>query len=71
MGTLAKLKKCSYDAIDGLKPDSSRPAERFFLGINKGDKPETSKSSKLAVEWVETWLANMKGAFEKEAKATV
>jgi hypothetical protein len=33
--------------------DSRRPIERFFLGINIGDTPETSQLSKLALEWIE------------------
>ncbi len=33
--------------------DSSRPIERFFLGINKGDTPENNQFSKLAFEWIQ------------------
>jgi len=33
--------------------DSSRPIERFFLGIKIGDKPRNSQFSKLALEWIE------------------
>ena len=33
--------------------DSSRPIERFFLGIKIGDKPKNSQFSKLALEWIE------------------
>jgi hypothetical protein len=32
---------------------SSRPIERFFLGIKPGDTPENSQFSKLALEWLE------------------
>jgi hypothetical protein len=33
--------------------NSSRPIERFFLGIKIGDTPENSQFSKLAFEWIE------------------
>ncbi len=33
--------------------DSSRPIEVFFMGIKKGDTPDTNQFSKLALEWVE------------------
>jgi hypothetical protein len=53
VGTFANAKKCNYREIVDLKPDSSRPAERFFLGIKEGDTPETNPISKIAVEWAE------------------
>lgn len=33
--------------------DYSRPIERFFLGIKKGDTPENNQFSKLAYEWIQ------------------
>jgi len=32
---------------------ASRPAERFFLGIKKGDTPENNQVSKIVLEWIE------------------
>jgi len=63
VGTLANVRHCKYTAIPTLNPSSSRAAERFFLAISKGDTPETSQFSRLALEWVDQWLANVKGAF--------
>jgi hypothetical protein len=63
VGTLAAVRKCDYDEIPGLRPNSFRAAERFFLAIKKGDTPETSQFSRLALEWVDQWLANMTAAF--------
>ena len=40
--------------------NASRPIERFFLGINKGDTPETSQFSKLALEWLIEFQALLK-----------
>jgi len=53
VGTFANAKKCNYQHIPDLKPNSSRPAERFFLGIKKGDTPETNPISKIVLEWAE------------------
>jgi uncharacterized protein YjbI with pentapeptide repeats len=33
--------------------NASRPAERFFIAIKKGDTPSTSQHSQLALQWVE------------------
>lgn len=32
--------------------------------VNTGDTPETSQFSKLALEWIDLWLANMRAAFQ-------
>lgn len=68
VGTIANVRHCAYDSIDTLKPDSSRPAERFFLAIKNGDKPETNQFSKLALEWTDQWLSNMRAAFGAQPK---
>ena len=63
VGTIAKVANCKFNAIEGLRPNSDRLAERFFLGIGEGDTPETNQFSKLALEWTDEWLARMKVAF--------
>lgn len=63
VGTIAKIKHCDYKEIPNLSPNSSRPIERFFLAIKKGDNPENSQLSKLAVEWLDIWVENRKAAF--------
>ena len=63
VGTLANVRHCKYTEITGLFPNSRRPAERFFLAIHRGDTPENSAFAKLAVEWIDAWLANVRGAF--------
>ncbi len=55
VGTIANSKGCSYKEsalMNGLIPDSSRPAERWFLQIGKGMTPETSGVVKLTLEWI-------------------
>ena len=68
VGTIATARGCSYVAIETLEPNSYRPAERFFLGINKGDTPETNQFSALAVQWCQEWLDRMEAAFGKREK---
>jgi len=63
VGTIANLRNVDKCAMDGLSPNASRPAERFFMGISEGDTPETNQFSKLALEWCEDWLNRMKSAF--------
>lgn len=36
VGTIANARGCKYDAIEGLRPASWRPAERFFMSILSG-----------------------------------
>jgi hypothetical protein len=65
VGTIANAKHCNYQHIPDLKPNSNRPAERFFLAIKTGDTPETNPVCKIAVEWAEEFqrlIARTKGA---------
>ena len=63
VGTLANVARLPYDGLPVLKPNSDRPAERFFLGINEGDTPETNQFSRIALKWVDQWITNMREAF--------
>lgn len=63
VGTIANVADCYYMSLPALKPDASRPAERFFLGIRRGDTPSNSEHAKLAAEWISQWIKNMKSAF--------
>ena len=63
VGTIANVRGCKYDAVKGLSPNSSRPAEVWFMQIRKGDTPKTNKAAKQAHEWISQWLETMQGAF--------
>lgn len=63
VGTIAKIRGAGVYSLGALKPNSSRPAERFFLAIRKGDTPETNQVSMIAVRWVDEWLFAVKSAF--------
>ena len=67
VGTIAIKREVGVDDLEGLSPNSSRPAERFFMGICKGDTPETNQFSALALEWVQQWHDNMVAAFGSAA----
>ena len=58
VGTIAHVRGGQYDALgNGLKPDASRPAERWFLGLRKGDTPKTSQISQITVEWLDEFVS--------------
>jgi len=61
VGTIAKARKCAVDSLEGnLRPNSSRPAERFFMGIKPGDTPDNNPVSKIVLEWLDTFVAQTK-----------
>ena len=53
VGTIAIIRKCDYGLLEGIKPDGSRPAEKWFYGIKTGDKPEDNYYSRMALEWLD------------------
>jgi hypothetical protein len=56
VGTIAKVRGVNYDTLgDGLRPDSSRPAEQWFLGIREGDTPVTSPAAAFAAAVIAEW----------------
>jgi hypothetical protein len=56
VGTIAVVKGCNYNKIPGIEPNSSRPAERFFLSIRKGHTPGNSKKCKEIEGWILEWI---------------
>lgn len=52
-GTLEKTQDVKIKTMIYDRRDSNRPIERFFLGIKKGDIPETNQISKIVLEWIE------------------
>ena len=53
--TLALARGLRYDQLPGITPNSSRPSERFFMKIEKGDTPSTNGFAMLAVLWAEAF----------------
>jgi uncharacterized protein YjbI with pentapeptide repeats len=58
IGTIAKARSENYRKID-ITPDSSRPAERWFMGISRGDTPETNQISRITVGWIDEFLSEL------------
>ena len=58
VGTIAHVRGGQYDALgNGLRPDSGRPIESFFMSIRRGDTPETNGAAKVALEWIDEFTA--------------
>ena len=57
VGTIANVRSASFhDLGNGIKPNSSRPAERWFLGIREGDTPDTNQISAITVGWIDEFV---------------
>ncbi len=56
VGTVANLRSERYDNLKiDLRPDSSRPSERWFLQIHKGDTPLTNQAAAYAAAIIAHW----------------
>jgi hypothetical protein len=69
VGTIANVAHKSYLSLDFIKPNGARPAERWFLAINKGDTPETSAVCKVTVDWIEEFEQLLSRAVDLRGKA--
>jgi hypothetical protein len=56
VGTIGNVRGVNYRDL-GIAPDSSRPIERFFMGIRRGDTPQDNPLSALAVEWLDEFVS--------------
>ena len=57
VGTIAKVRHENYQNLGiDLRPDSNRPAERWFLGIQKGDTPQSNPISEITAEWAREFM---------------
>jgi uncharacterized protein YjbI with pentapeptide repeats len=57
VGTIAHVRGCNYKSIGGLLPDSSRPAERWFLAITPGLTPANHPVAEITADWIRQWMA--------------
>jgi hypothetical protein len=54
VGTIANIRKEDYQHLtNGLRPESSSPTEKWFLGIRKGDTPQSNQIAGITKEWIE------------------
>jgi uncharacterized protein YjbI with pentapeptide repeats len=56
VGTIANIRHCHFRSVPGLAPDSSRPAERFFLAIREDDTPADNPVAAIVEGWILEWL---------------
>lgn len=56
LGTIAWARNCTFDQLGGIRPNSARPGERWFIQIRPGATPATSPASALAALWVEEFI---------------
>jgi hypothetical protein len=63
VGTIANVRACGHRDLGILKPEPSRPIERFFLLIQEGNTPANHAPSKIVLEWLDEWVANVSAAF--------
>ena len=54
VGTIANIR---HVPVESLERDAARPAERWFLGIRKGDTPATNPVAKITEGWIVEFLA--------------
>ena len=56
VGTIAIARGVNYDEMDGIKPDSERPAERWFTAIDT-TMSHNHPIVALTIAWVDEWTA--------------
>jgi hypothetical protein len=56
VGTIANVRGCEVGAL-AIKPDASRPIERWFLAISPGHTPASSQVAQITLEWIDEFVA--------------
>ena len=56
VGTIANVRGCKYENLEGINPNSSRPAEVWFLNIKEGTTPENSQVAEITLGWIDEFL---------------
>jgi hypothetical protein len=57
VGTVANLRGENFGNLGiDLRPDSSRPAEKWFLAIYQRDLPQSNPVSAITAEWLREWM---------------
>jgi hypothetical protein len=58
VGTIANLRNCDYDDLNGIVPDAHRLAEQWFTAIFIEETPNNNPVSKITEGWILEWLEN-------------
>jgi uncharacterized protein YjbI with pentapeptide repeats len=64
VGTIAVLKDCHYNALEGISPDSGRPAEQWFFNIRPSCTPDKNAVAAITLEWINEFEQKMGRAVE-------
>lgn len=59
-GTIANIRGCDVNHMEGITLNCNLPAEQWFLHIEEGDTPENNEYSALAVQWIDEFVAGLK-----------
>ena len=63
VGTIANLRGVNAMSLSGgLAPDSSRPAERWFMNLHEGDTPARSGVAAMTAWWIHEWQSERRAA---------
>ena len=62
LGTIANVRHCKHTEIEGIHPDSSRPAEVWFMGIKPKDTAESNQIVKITLDWIAEFQALVGGS---------
>ena len=56
-GTIAKIRKENYREMNiDLRPEPGSTTEKWFLGISKGDNPDSNQISAITAEWTREFM---------------
>jgi hypothetical protein len=56
VGTIANVRGVKIAGLIDLKPNSERPAERWFLAIRRGHTPESNPVASVTKDWLEEYM---------------
>lgn len=55
-GALAEARDVPCESLPGVTPNSTRPAERWFLAIRPGHTPSNNPIAAITAGWIDQWL---------------
>jgi hypothetical protein len=56
LGTIANIRHCAYNQLKDLRPNSDRPAERWFLALRPGITPQNNEVARITERWILEWM---------------
>jgi len=56
VGTIANERHAGIDCLEGITPNSTRPAEKWFMAIRPGMTPDNNHVAKIVEGWITDWM---------------